>query len=1472
MISYHDSFKLVINSPLDAKVCNYFREGAEMKIESIAQYLSRMEIIYRTPGVLVTILLPKNGYTPPLDGSGYINYGVNDFPLIIQNFEIKYYTFVEGIANENFVEVVFGYTYVAYASDNIGTNFSLVPIESSTHIAVLVSDYEVEPLTAENFTGLWFNAGAYQQVQSNWEEEDTNSPSYIQNKPTQEQSDWTQLDNTQVDFIKNKPEIKQSDWTQTDSTKIDFIRNKPQITTLYPGAPYNSIQYNKNNSFGGSSSFVFLRDYDSVYLLPEKTDSSKFFLSGEIEGPRLSSNSDGSIFEIRNKVTPSNLLFLNAGRFSFGKNTPDSETFVQIQEENIGNIYPYTLKVRDNNAALILGIKNSGEFYLPKITNQSQTYLLNYDSATGKVTYAAKEDSTVLIADDNSGMSVNGGNTASGTVELDQNDSKLPIATIDLPDSIGFYDSSVGSQARTTLANFPGWNLYVNGVFKTEIQVKDNLNFVEGNNVNLYYDTQTNQFTLEADGQSVDLLVDGVLRAEDITNLDIVGGTGINVQYVADNRVVINASPLTIPYTHIPDAFIAYNRNLYSYDISEGTALKLLNAPESDWQRDTSFGANEYIYTCSGTTIYRYDIPNDITISVNAGESVITDLVLASDGLYAISSGRCYYVSEDLATVIDYGSTLTTGTVSGLKTIIDGVTAKEYITFIDRDADRWHYKEVRSTYTGNDTDNWIRTCQSIGDFYASNSLVNLSVPGVFDVDNVLYNYGDFHNMINGDCEKFGYYAYQVPSGHIFSTQDEDNISTLKVTRPSPMSSTPTSYSITRIEGYNGGGDMGIYVAKNNNIFGQSYPYEQAVSAYVEDIHADYISGGFFEFTVNVLVGGGRPIPGTNAFVAQTHFHASGEDPKQFMSKDVFEVDFTLTHATEVRHLVTFVYFDAEHTANNIPPKDIIISGGIDLWVDDVLKEYGITKLNIASGTNVNLVYAPDGRVEINAESEPIDLYVNGSLEESGINSLKFVEGTKITITYNVNGELVFNVQAPDVPLTEMSVVGDGTALSKIKLVNDSPAPGNSVYYGTNAVGTKGFYPVPEQTVASELSIIGDGSDVSKLRLVNDAATPGNKKYYGTDASGQKGFHNIDVTTIESQYSVQGDGSTGNKIQLSGDAASPGIDKYYGTNAGGVKGFHTIPGTTPLAFTDLTDVIPENYIGKDLHVPIVIEGLNSLDLIDTEILETELAKFILLADCPPSYGGYANYFVKVNSTADGLIFSASGAEGMGEIVGVPIGGTTGYVLGKASNTDYDVAWIDPTMLNETDPIVGAISGIVKANGSGTISAAIANVDYSAPGHSHAEFHSPVTVADSTSINLTLSGQQITADAIFGDTVGTVCEGNDPRLASIGLSDDSVTYVKVGPEFKTSQAMTTDDIDWSSAAVFTKTITGTTTFTFSNPQINKVISMIIDGNFAITMPAGCSRLSGTYNGAVLNYIQIHCTNTSPATYWYSINQAL
>ena len=101
---------------------------------------------------------------------------------------------------------------------------------------------------------------------------------------------------------------------------------------------------------------------------------------------------------------------------------------------------------------------------------------------------------------------------------------------------------------------------------------------------------------------------------------------------------------------------------------------------------------------------------------------------------------------------------------------------------------------------------------------------------------------------------------------------------------------------------------------------------------------------------------------------------------------------------------------------------------------------------------------------------------------------------------------------------------------------------------------------------------------------------------------------------------------------------------------------------------------------------------------------------------------------------------------------------------------------------------------------------------------------------------------------------------------GVGDDSVTYAKLGTEFTTSAALATN-VDFATAQVFTKTLSGATTLTFSNAEIGMVKDLVITGDHALTLPAG-STVAGTYDGTVSNLIQIVVTGAS--TYWYSISQ--
>lgn len=74
---------------------------------------------------------------------------------------------------------------------------------------------------------------------------------------------------------------------------------------------------------------------------------------------------------------------------------------------------------------------------------------------------------------------------------------------------------------------------------------------------------------------------------------------------------------------------------------------------------------------------------------------------------------------------------------------------------------------------------------------------------------------------------------------------------------------------------------------------------------------------------------------------------------------------------------------------------------------------------------------------------------------------------------------------------------------------------------------------------------------------------------------------------------------------------------------------------------------------------------------------------------------------------------------------------------------------------------------------------------------------------------------------------------------------------------------DLINWSMGAIFTMTLTKNTTILFrtDSTYLNKVILLVVSGDFALILPEGTAILNGTYVGTVQNYIYIHCIAVSP-----------
>jgi hypothetical protein len=104
----------------------------------------------------------------------------------------------------------------------------------------------------------------------------------------------------------------------------------------------------------------------------------------------------------------------------------------------------------------------------------------------------------------------------------------------------------------------------------------------------------------------------------------------------------------------------------------------------------------------------------------------------------------------------------------------------------------------------------------------------------------------------------------------------------------------------------------------------------------------------------------------------------------------------------------------------------------------------------------------------------------------------------------------------------------------VSLVNDSNAPGNLQYYGTDGAGNLGYHNLCSGLAFADSIVNTDGI----VTLVGDTDTPGASQYYGTDGSSVLGFHSLSagsgtVTSVDFAAPNGGFTVTGNPITTSG---------------------------------------------------------------------------------------------------------------------------------------------------------------------------------------------------------------------------------------------------------------------------------------------------------------------------------------------------
>ena len=129
-------------------------------------------------------------------------------------------------------------------------------------------------------------------------------------------------------------------------------------------------------------------------------------------------------------------------------------------------------------------------------------------------------------------------------------------------------------------------------------------------------------------------------------------------------------------------------------------------------------------------------------------------------------------------------------------------------------------------------------------------------------------------------------------------------------------------------------------------------------------------------------------------------------------------------------------------------------------------------------------------------------------------------------------------------------------------------------------------------------------------------------------------------------------------------------------------------------------------------------------------------------------------------------------------------------------------------------------------------------------------------DAGDVGSIIAGGGIAVDQATGDV-------------TVSVAADGIDYAKLGAEFTTAAVISASDVDFSSAAVFTKTLSANTTLTFSSVSTGMVKDLVITGAYTLTLPASVKTITGTYDGSVGNLIQIISTNGSTEQ-WATISQ--
>ena len=168
--------------------------------------------------------------------------------------------------------------------------------------------------TDENFTSAektklaGIAAGAEVNVQANWTESDSSSDSYIQNKPQNLVQDasyvhtdenFTSAEKTKLAGIAANAEVNvQADWNESDSSSDSYIQNKPTISNVPDVTSSDDAKVLKASYSGGVGSYSWETETGTTYSAGTGIDITNNTISVENPLPSSTSADEGKVLKV----------------------------------------------------------------------------------------------------------------------------------------------------------------------------------------------------------------------------------------------------------------------------------------------------------------------------------------------------------------------------------------------------------------------------------------------------------------------------------------------------------------------------------------------------------------------------------------------------------------------------------------------------------------------------------------------------------------------------------------------------------------------------------------------------------------------------------------------------------------------------------------------------------------------------------------------------------------------------------------------------------------------------------------------------------------------------------------------------------------------------------------------------------------------------------------------------------------------